>query len=84
MKKKINGMTVELKAPNELKVGDLICYEECFIVGEYVVYILTKHVVFDGEEYFYARRVHPGGVCLDEYDESIIVGGIRSYKILNI
>lgn len=84
-KTKIKDMIVEPKAPNGLKVGDLIYYDRHVRGGEYFkIYALTKHVVINDEEWFYARRVRPRGVCLHEDDESIIIGGVLAYKILNI
>jgi hypothetical protein len=84
-KTKTKDMIVTPKTPKGLKVGDLIYYDRQVRGGEYFkIYALTKRVVLDGETWFRARRVLPRGVCLNEDDESIVIGGILHYKILNI
>jgi hypothetical protein len=88
-KTKIKNMIVEPKAPNGLKVGDLI-YEKYLPSRAngtdfyFRIYVLTKRAVLDGETWFRAKRVYPLGVDLKEDDSDIIIGGVLKYKILNI
>ena len=82
-------MIVELQAPSELKVGDII-YEKYLPSRAngtdfyFRIYVLTKRVVLDGETWFRARRVFPIGVNLKDDLSDIIIGGTMRYKILNI
>ena len=82
-------MIVELQAPSELKVGDII-YEKYLPSRAngtdfyFRIYVLTKRVVLDGETWFRARRVYPCGVNLKDDLSDIIIGGTMRYKILNI